>query len=101
MAASDDTPMMQQWRDVKRRHKDALVFFRVGDFFELFHGDAEEGAKLLGLTLTNRNNGAAKKVPLAGIPAKALDEYLARLVKAGRRVAICDQVEDPSQAKGV
>ncbi len=101
MAASDDTPMMQQWRDVKRRHKDALVFFRVGDFFELFHGDAEEGAKLLGLTLTNRNNGAARKVPLAGIPAKALDEYLARLVKAGRRVAICDQVEDPAQAKGV
>jgi DNA mismatch repair protein MutS len=101
MAASEDTPMMQQWRDVKRRHQDALVFFRVGDFFELFHGDAEEGAKLLGLTLTNRNNGAAKKVPLAGIPVKALDEYLARLVKAGRRVAICDQVEDPSQAKGV
>jgi len=93
--------MMQQWREVKRRHQDALVFFRVGDFFELFHGDAEEGAKLLGLTLTNRNNGAAKKVPLAGIPAKALDEYLARLVKAGRRVAICDQVEDPAQAKGV
>ncbi len=101
MAGSDDTPMMQQWRDVKRRHRDALVLFRVGDFFELFHGDAEEGAKLLGLTLTNRNNGAAKKVPLAGIPAKALDEYLARLVKAGRRVAICDQVEDPAQAKGV
>jgi DNA mismatch repair protein MutS len=101
MAASDDTPMMQQWRDVKRRHRDALVLFRVGDFFELFHGDAEEGAKLLGLTLTNRNNGAANKVPLAGIPAKALDEYLARLVKAGRRVAICDQVEDPAQAKGV
>jgi len=101
MPPSDDTPMMQQWREVKRHHRDALVFFRVGDFFELFHGDAEEGAKLLGLTLTDRNNGAAKKVPLAGIPAKALDEYLARLVKAGRRVAICDQVEDPAQAKGV
>jgi len=101
MSASDDTPMMQQWREVKRHNRDALVFFRVGDFYELFHGDAEEGAKILGLTLTARNNGAAKKVPLAGIPAKALDEYLARLVKAGRRVAICDQVEDPAQAKGV
>ncbi|MDT8368239.1 MAG: DNA mismatch repair protein MutS [Longimicrobiales bacterium] len=101
MSASDDTPMMQQWRDVKRRHEDALVLFRVGDFFELFHGDAVEGAKLLGLTLTNRNNGAARKVPLAGIPAKALDEYLARLVRAGRRVAICDQVEDPAEARGV
>ena len=92
---------MQQWRDVKARHKDALVFFRVGDFYELFFGDAEEGANLLGLTLTSRNNGAARAVPLAGVPVKALDEYLARLVRAGRRVAICEQVEDPSQAKGI
>lgn len=92
---------MQQWRDVKARHEDALVFFRVGDFYELFFGDAEEGAKLLGLTLTSRNNGAAKAVPLAGVPVKALDEYLARLVRAGRRVAICEQVEDPAQAKGI
>lgn len=92
---------MQQWRDVKARHEDALVFFRVGDFYELFFGDAEEGAKLLGLTLTSRNNGAARAVPLAGVPVKALDEYLARLVRAGRRVAICEQVEDPAQAKGI
>ncbi len=93
--------MMQQWREAKSRHRDALVFFRVGDFFELFNEDAEEGARLLGLTLTSRNNGAASKVPLAGVPAKALDDYLARLVKLGRRVAICDQVEDPSEAKGI
>ncbi len=99
--AGDDTPLMQQWRDAKSRHRDALLFFRVGDFFELFHSDAEEGARLLGLTLTSRNNGAAAKVPLAGVPAKALDDYLGRLVKLGRRVAICDQVEDPSQAKGI
>lgn len=92
---------MQQWREVKRRHKDSLVFFRVGDFYELFHGDAEEGARILGLTLTSRNNGAAARVPLAGVPVKALDEYLARLVKAGRRVAICEQVEDPAEAKGI
>ncbi|MDX1492962.1 MAG: DNA mismatch repair protein MutS [Longimicrobiales bacterium] len=99
--ASTDTPLMQQWREAKSRHRDALLFFRVGDFYELFHGDAEEGAELLGLTLTSRNNGAAAKVPLAGIPAKALDDYLARLVKMGRRVAICDQVEDASEAKGI
>jgi len=92
---------MRQWREVKSRHRDALVFFRVGDFYELFHGDAEEGARLLGLTLTSRNNGAAARVPLAGVPAKALDEYLARLVEVGRRVAICDQVEDASEAKGI
>ena len=101
MAESSDTPLMQQWREVKSRHRDALVFFRVGDFFELFYGDAEEGSKLLGLTLTARNNGAASAVPLAGVPAKALDDYLARLVRLGRRVAICDQVEDPAEAKGI
>lgn len=99
--AGDSTPLMKQWRDVKTRHRDALVFFRVGDFYELFNEDAEEGAKLLGLTLTARNNGGASKVPLAGVPAKALDDYLARLVRLGRRVAICDQVEDASQAKGI
>ena len=92
---------MQQWREVKSRHRDALIFFRVGDFYELFYGDAEEGSRILGLTLTSRNNGAAARVPLAGIPVKALDEYLARLVKMGRRVAICEQVEDPSEAKGI
>jgi DNA mismatch repair protein MutS len=92
---------MQQWREIKSRHSDALIFFRVGDFYELFFGDAEEGSRLLGLTLTSRNNGAAARVPLAGVPAKALDEYLARLVKLGRRVAICEQVEDPALAKGI
>jgi DNA mismatch repair protein MutS len=99
--ASGETPLMQQWREAKSRHRDSLLFFRVGDFYELFHGDAEEGARLLGLTLTSRNNGAAAKVPLAGVPAKALDDYLSRLVKMGRRVAICDQVEDPALAKGI
>ena len=92
---------MQQWRDAKSRHRDSLLFFRVGDFYELFHSDAEEGSRLLGLTLTSRNNGAAAKVPLAGVPAKALEDYLARLVRLGRGVAICDQVEDPADAKGI
>ena len=101
MPQAEDTPLMQQWREVKSRHPDALVFFRVGDFYELFYGDAEDGSRLLGLTLTSRNNGAAARVPLAGVPAKALDDYLGRLVGLGRRVAICDQVEDPSEAKGI
>ena len=101
MPKADDTPLMRQWREVKSRHRDSLVFFRVGDFYELFYGDAEEGSRLLGLTLTSRNNGAAARVPLAGVPAKALDEYLGRLVKLGRKVAICDQVEDPAEAKGI
>ena len=77
------------------------MFFRVGDFYEMFCDDAEEGARLLGLTLTTRNNGAAGRVPLAGVPAKALDEYLSRLVALGQRVAICEQTEDPAQAKGI
>jgi len=101
MPQVEDTPLMQQWREVKARHRDALVFFRVGDFYELFFGDAEEGSRILGLTLTSRNNGAAARVPLAGIPVKALEEYLGRLVKLGRRVAICEQVEDPAEAKGI
>ncbi len=92
---------MRQWRAVKARHRDALVFIRVGDFFELFNEDARKGARLLGLTLTSRNNGAARQVPLAGVPAKALDDYLRKLVKLGCRVTICDQVEDPKAAKGL
>ena len=91
---------MLQWREVKKRHPDALIFFRVGDFYELFNEDAVEGSKLLDLTLTSRNNGGSK-APLAGIPAHALETYLRRLVVAGRRVAICDQVEDPAAAKGL
>jgi DNA mismatch repair protein MutS len=91
---------MQQWKEAKARHPDALIFFRVGDFFELFNEDAEEGARLLDLTLTSRNNGSSR-APLAGVPAHAVDGYLQRLIALGRRVAICDQVEDPAQAKGI
>ena len=96
-----DTPLMRQWRQVKSRHRDDLVFFRVGDFYELFCEDAEVGSRLLGLTLTSRNNGAAQRVPLAGVPAKALQEYVDRLVKLGRKAVICDQVEDPAEARGI
>jgi DNA mismatch repair ATPase MutS len=82
MAKPEDTPLMQQWRDAKSRHPDALIFFRVGDFYEMFCEDAEEGARLLGLTLTSRNNGGAAQVPLAGVPVRAKDEYLQRLVRS-------------------
>ena len=101
MPKPEDTPLMQQWRDAKSRHPDALVFFRVGDFYEMFCEDAEEGARLLGLTLTSRNNGGAAHVPLAGVPARARDEYIQRLIRLGRRVAICEQVEDPAEARGI
>lgn len=101
MPKQDDTPLMKQWRDAKSRHADALIFFRVGDFYEMFYDDAEEGARLLGLTLTTRNNGGAANVPMAGVPAKARDDYVQELVRRGRRVAICEQVEDPAEAKGI
>ena len=74
------TPLIQQYLDIKSRHPDSLLFFRVGDFYEMFFDDAEEGSRLLGITLTSRNNGSSD-VPLAGVPAKAIDEYLPRLVR--------------------
>src|SRR5688572_4912506 len=101
MPKPEETPLMQQWRDAKARHPDALVFFRVGDFYEMFCEDAEEGARLLGLTLTSRNNGGAANVPMAGVPARARDEYIQRLIRLGKRVAVCEQVEDPAEARGI
>src|SRR5690348_9943969 len=92
---------MQQYREIKARHQDALLFFRMGDFYEMFYDDAETASRVLGLTLTARNNGGAAEVPLAGVPVKALNEYLRRLVAQGFRVAICEQVEDPKLAKGI
>ena len=95
------TPLMQQYREIKSRHPDAILFFRMGDFYEMFFDDAELASRVLGLTLTSRNNGAAAQVPLAGLPVKAAGEYLRRLVQQGYRVAICEQVEDPRSAKGI
>ena len=95
------TPLMQQYREIKARHRDAILLFRMGDFYEMFEDDAEVGARTLGLTLTSRNNGAAAETPLAGVPAKAVSVYVKRLVERGFRVAICDQVEDPKLAKGI
>ena len=101
MTAPVATPLMQQYREIKARHQSAILFFRMGDFYEMFYEDAETAARVLGLTLTARNNGGAAEVPLAGIPVKAGPEYLRRLVQQGYRVAICEQVEDPRAAKGI
>ena len=95
------TPLMQQYREIKSRHQSAILFFRMGDFYEMFYEDAETAARVLGLTLTSRNNGGASEVPLAGVPVKAGPDYLRRLVQQGYRVAICEQVEDPRVAKGI
>ena len=92
---------MQQYRDIKSRHQDAILFFRMGEFYEMFYDDAETASRTLGLTLTSRNNGGAADVPLAGVPVKAAADYVRRLVQNGFRVAICEQVEDPRVAKGI
>ncbi|HEY4304141.1 MAG TPA: DNA mismatch repair protein MutS [Gemmatimonadaceae bacterium] len=94
------TPLMQQYREIKGRHQNAILFFRMGEFYEMFFDDAETASRVLGLTLTSRNNGSAAEVPLAGVPVKAAGDYVRRLVQHGFRVAICEQVEDPKLAKG-
>ena len=96
-----DTPLMQQHRAIKQKYPDAILLFRVGDFYETFGEDAIISAKVLGITLTKRNNGSPSASELAGFPHHALDTYLHKLVKAGYRVAICDQLEDPKAAKGI
>ena len=100
-SATSDTPLMQQHRAIKQKYPDAILLFRVGDFYETFGQDAVLASQILGITLTKRNNGAAASSDLAGFPHHALDTYLHKLVKAGHRVAICDQLEDPKQAKGI
>jgi DNA mismatch repair protein MutS len=92
---------MQQYREIKSRHQDAILFFRMGEFYEMFYEDAEVASRALGLTLTSRNNGGASEVPLAGVPVKAAGEYLRRLIQQGFRVSICEQTEDPKFAKGI
>ncbi|MEO7766408.1 MAG: DNA mismatch repair protein MutS, partial [Ferruginibacter sp.] len=96
-----ETPLMQQHNAIKARYPDAILLFRVGDFYETFGQDAITTAAVLGITLTKRNNGNPDASELAGFPHHALDTYLHKLVKAGYRVAICDQLEDPKQAKGI
>ncbi|MSS72583.1 MAG: DNA mismatch repair protein MutS [Candidatus Latescibacteria bacterium] len=92
--------MEQYWR-FKKEHPNAILLFRMGDFYETFYDDAKLASRLLGLTLTSRNHGRAESVPLAGVPHHALETYLARLIRAGQKVAICEQVENPKLAKGI
>src|SRR5258708_17066348 len=94
------TPLMEQYLAVKRQYADAVVLFRLGDFYEVFFEDASQVSALLDLTLTARDGGDGK-VPMCGVPYHAVQGYLARLVKAGKKVAICEQVEDPKLAKGL
>src|SRR5258706_2736131 len=94
------TPMMQQYLALKAEYPDMLLFYRMGDFYELFHGDAERAAKLLDITLTARGNSGGQPIRMAGVPYHALEPYLAKLVKAGESAAICEQVGDPATSKG-
>jgi DNA mismatch repair protein MutS len=101
-AKDSATPAMRQYLEAKRLHRDAIVFFRMGDFYEMFFEDAVVAARVLDLTLTSRSKDAnGGGIPMCGVPHHALDTYLARLVQKGYRVAICDQVEDPRKAKGL
>ena len=95
------TPMMKRYREVKAQNPGTLLLFRMGDFYELFYEDAETASQVLGLTLTSRDKGSTNPIAMAGFPYHALDGYLQKLIRAGFRAAICDQVEDPKQAKGL
>src|SRR6266480_3380810 len=94
--ASELTPLMQQYHALKARHPQELLFFHLGDFYELFAEDAKRAAPILGVTLTHRQD-----IPMCGVPVRAVDAYIAKLLKAGWRVAIADQLEDPATAKGL
>jgi len=97
LSLSENTPLLKQYKEIKSHHRDKILFFRMGDFYEMFYDDAEVASRLLNITLTARGDG----VPLAGVPVKAAAEYLKQLVAGGHRVAICEQVEDPKKAKGI
>jgi DNA mismatch repair protein MutS len=96
-----ETPLMKQYNSVKAKYPDAILLFRVGDFYETFGEDAIKASKILGITLTRRANGSASHIELAGFPHHSIDSYLPKLVRAGYRVAICDQLEDPKMVKGI
>ena len=99
--AGSPTPVMQQHAAAKRAYPHAIVFFRMGDFYEMFGDDAVLGAKLLELTLTARNRGKPDEIPMAGVPHHAAHGYIARLLELGQQVAICEQMADPSKVKGI
>jgi DNA mismatch repair protein MutS len=95
------TPMLRQYLEIKEQHPGAILFYRMGDFYEMFFEDAETASRVLGITLTSRSREDDNKVPMCGVPYHAVTGYLGKMVKAGYRVALCEQVEDPKQAKGI
>ena len=97
--APKPSPMMAQYLRIKADHPDALLFYRMGDFYELFFGDAEIAAKTLSIVLTRRGKHEGADIPMCGVPVERSDDYLHRLIEAGHRVAICEQIEDPAEAK--
>src|SRR5690606_1918017 len=99
--AKKETPLMRQYAQIKAKYPGALLLFRVGDFYETFGEDAVTAAEILGIVLTKRGNGSATETELAGFPHHSLDTYLPKLVRAGQRVAICDQLEDPKMTKTI
>ena len=101
MGDVDGTPLMRQYREIKQAYRDAILFFRVGDFYEMFQEDAVEASKLLSIALTSRDKSSETPIPLCGVPYHAATNYIAKLLRAGRTVALCEQVEDPKLAKGL
>src|SRR5574344_2656513 len=95
------SPMMKQYMDIKKDHEDELLFYRIGDFYELFFEDALEASHALELTLTGKNAGLKERVPMCGVPHHAVKPYIEKLVNKGYKVAICEQVEAPKDAKGM
>src|SRR6476660_1655978 len=93
------TPMMEQYQDIKAAHPDCLLFYRMGDFYELFFQDAEIASRALGIVLTKRGKHLGRDIPMCGVPVVRSDEYLHRLIAQGHRVAVCEQTEDPAEAK--
>jgi DNA mismatch repair protein MutS len=100
VALSQHTPMMQQYLRIKSQHPDTLLFYRMGDFYEMFFDDARRAASLLDITLTARGQSAGQPIPMAGVPFHSVESYLARLVRKGESVAICEQLGDPAKSKG-
>ncbi|HHU7850772.1 TPA: DNA mismatch repair protein MutS, partial [Escherichia coli] len=97
---SNHTPMMQQYLKLKAQHPEILLFYRMGDFYELFYDDAKRASQLLDISLTKRGASAGEPIPMAGIPYHAVENYLAKLVNQGESVAICEQIGDPATSKG-
>ena len=100
-AKSKLSPMMQQYLDIKKEHQDSILFFRLGDFYEMFFDDAETASRELELTLTGKQCGLEERAPMCGVPFHAAETYIGRLIEKGYKVAICEQVEDPAASKGI